>query len=211
MTDFIDQCVIQFDRVLRNFWPAWPQKSHNMPSVEKNQTSKLSELDKHQVVSMMRVNLAGEVAAQGLYRGQMLLARDKMLRQHLHQAAAEELDHYAWCYQRLMDLDARPSVFNPFWYAGAFMIGLFASVISDAKSLGFVIATEEQVGQHLAGHLQRLPKEDLQSRAIVAKMYEDELLHAQEAASQGGKRLPVYVQQIMHWAAQVMIQASSLL
>lgn len=211
MPDFLDQCVIQFDSVLRTFWPAWPKTSNHRPMVEQNQTEQLSELDKHQVISMMRVNLAGEVAAQGLYRGQMLLARDNILRQHLHQAAVEELEHYAWCYQRLMELDARPSFFNPVWYAGAFMIGLFASVLGDAKSLGFVIATEEQVGQHLADHLQRLPKEDLQSRAIVAKMYEDELLHAQEAADRGGERLPLYVQQIMHWAAQVMIQTSSLL
>lgn len=211
MFDFIDQCIMQFDGFLKNLYPAWPQKSSNRPKVKQTQPSKLSELDKHQVASMMRVNLAGEVAAQGLYRGQMLLARDKTLRKHLLQAAEEELEHYAWCHERLMELDARPSVFNPIWYTGAFMIGVMASVISDAKSLGFVIATEEQVGHHLAGHLLRLPKEDLQSRAIVAKMYEDELLHAQEAASRGGERLPPYIQQMMHWVAQVMIQSSRLL
>lgn len=210
MPDFIDQCVIQFDSLLRIFCPAWPQKSHTMPKVE-TPSFEMSRLEKRQVASMMRVNMAGEVAAQGLYRGQMLLARDKNLRVHLHQAAEEELDHYAWCYQRLMDLDARPSVFNPLWYTGAFMIGLLASAMSDAKSLGFVVATEEQVGHHLAGHLQALPLDDLQSRAIVAKMYEDELLHAQEALERGAESLPPHIQHMMHWVAQVMIQASSLL
>jgi ubiquinone biosynthesis monooxygenase Coq7 len=211
MFDLVDNVIIGFDDFLRKVLPTWPEHPSDDNPANFVEPGHLSYLEKHQVSAMMRVNLAGEVAAQGLYRGQMLLARNSELKQHLQQAAEEELSHFAWCYQRLQDLDARPSVFNPIWYCGALMIGLMASVIGDANSLGFVIATEEQVGKHLAGHLERLPPQDLQSRAIVVKMYEDELAHAQEAATRGGERLPLHVQQMMHWTAQVMIQASSLL
>jgi ubiquinone biosynthesis monooxygenase Coq7 len=211
MFDWIDKRIIQFDTLLRELVPVWPKQSFKDNPAKSIQAGQLSRFEKHQSASMMRVNLAGEVAAQGLYRGQILLARKKDVKEHLFHAAQEELSHYAWCYQRLQELDARASIFNPIWYCGAFMIGLIASVVSDETSLGFVIATEEQVGKHLAGHLQNLPKQDLQSRAIVAKMYADEMNHAKDAGFQGGHRLPREIQEIMHWTAQIMIQASSLI
>ena len=202
----LDQCVLGFDKFLRVLCPAWSQQAtspaDDCPELD------LSGLEKHQAISMMRVNVAGEVAAQGLYRGQLLFASDDKLRVDLTQAADEEMDHYAWCVQRLRELDARPSVFNPLWYAGAFSLGLFAALLGDKKSLGFIIATEEQVGRHLASHLEALSSKDEKSRAIVWQMYKDELAHADEAAAQGGQRLPGFVQEMMHWMAQVMIKAS---
>lgn len=210
MLSFLDECIIKFDKVLKVVCPAWPTTTaidnpgHKEPDIE------LSLVEKHQVQRMMRVNLAGEVAAQGLYRGQMLLARQPELKKELNQAAEEEWAHYVWCLERLKELDAQPSFFNPVWYCGAFTIGLMASMISDKTSLGFVIATEEQVGQHLASHLWKLPRRDLRSRAIVQQMYHDELLHAENAEHQGGERLPLMIQHMMHWTAQVMIQTSGL-
>ena len=122
-----------------------------------------------------------------------------------------EFDHYVWCLERLRELDAKASLFNPIWYLGALSIGVVAGLLSDKVSLGFIIATEEQVGQHLASHLLNLPTSDLKSRAIVGQMYEDEIRHAEDAEQSGGQRLPLVVQQIMHWTAQVMISASRLM
>ncbi len=74
----------------------------------------------------MRVNHAGEIAAQALYSGQSVMARSANTRDHLLQAAAEEQDHLAWCAQRLVELDGRSSVFDPLWYAGSFLLGVLA-------------------------------------------------------------------------------------
>ena len=54
---------------------------------------------------MMRVNLAGEVAAQALYRGQSLVCKDPEIREHLIEAGDEETDHLVWCKKRLDELD----------------------------------------------------------------------------------------------------------
>ncbi len=206
--DIIDSCVLQFDKALRLIFPAWPTKAVIDNPADQISELQLSKVERRQSEMMMRVNMAGEVAAQGLYRGQLVMARDETLKQELELAAIEEFDHYVWCQQRLEQLDARPSVFNPIWYCGAFIIGLSAALISDKKSLGFVIATEEQVGEHLASHLLSLPKADLKSRAIVAKMYEDELKHAEYAEHKGGERLSPLIQEMMHCMAQVMIKMS---
>ena len=210
MFEFIDSAIIKFDNVLRTILPTWPENHTNNSLPDHVAEAKLSRLEKNAVISMMRVNLAGEVAAQGLYKGQMLFAQDNELKNYFARAAQEEECHYSWCRQRLMELEAKPSVFNPLWYYGAFILGLLAAQLGDKKSLGFVIATEELVSNHLAGHLQRLPEQDLRSRAIVAKMYEEELGHALDAEQRGGERLPLLVLNLMHCASQVMIKTSSL-
>lgn len=154
--------------------------------------------------SLMRVNHVGEVCAQALYTAQAAVTRDDSLRGHLLEAAREETDHLAWTRERLDALGARPSVLNPLWFAGAFALGLVAAKVSDRVSLGFVAETENQVAAHLAGHLERLPVEDQASRAVVARMKDDEERHAAQALAEGATRLPPPVQALMRAAAKVM-------
>ena len=154
--------------------------------------------------ALMRVNHVGEVCAQALYQAQALSARSDDLRQQMLLAAREETDHLAWTQQRLDELVDRPSLLNPLWYAGAFGIGLLAGRLGDRVSLGFVIETERQVEQHLAGHLGRLPAEDTRSRAIVDAMKDDERRHADAALAAGGLELPAPVRALMRAAATLM-------
>jgi 3-demethoxyubiquinol 3-hydroxylase len=154
--------------------------------------------------ALMRVNHVGEVCAQALYSAQALATRDDRLRRHFEQAARDETDHLAWTQQRLAELGDRPSLLNPLWYAGAFAIGLLAGRLGDAVSLGFVVETERQVEQHLAGHLDRLPSADTASRKIVAQMMEDEVRHAVDAEAAGAAALPGPARLAMQAAAKVM-------
>jgi ubiquinone biosynthesis monooxygenase Coq7 len=154
--------------------------------------------------SLMRVNHVGEVCAQALYHAQSLATRDPALRQSFQEAAREETDHLAWTQQRLRELDARPSLLNPLWYAGAFGIGWVAGRVGDAVSLGFVVETEAQVEQHLASHLDRLPAADTPSRAIVEQMKADEARHGAHAREAGARELPAAVRWAMRVAARVM-------
>lgn len=154
--------------------------------------------------SLMRVNHVGEICAQALYNAQLVATRNAGLRESFRQAAREETDHLAWTQQRLRELNARPSVLNPLWYAGAFGIGLIAGRIGDATSLGFVVETEAQVEQHLASHLDRLPPSDAASRAIVEQMKVDEAQHGAQAQQAGAAQLPPPVRWAMRAAAKVM-------
>jgi len=154
--------------------------------------------------ALMRVNHVGEVCAQALYQAQALTARTPELRQRMQAAARDETDHLAWTAQRLRELDSRPSLLNPMWYAGSFAIGLLAGRLGDATSLGFVVETERQVEQHLAGHLDRLPAADHRSQAIVEQMRSDERRHADDAQDAGGTSLPLPVRWLMRGAAKVM-------
>jgi ubiquinone biosynthesis monooxygenase Coq7 len=153
---------------------------------------------------LMRVNHAGEVAAQALYYGQALVARDEATREHLLHAAREEGDHLTWCAERLEQLDSRPSLLSPLWFAGAAAIGTGAALISDRISLGFVAETERQVETHLDEHLERLPEADAPSRAILEQMREDEIRHGRDARERGGVELPRPIKAAMRLVSRVM-------
>ncbi|MEP7280964.1 MAG: 2-polyprenyl-3-methyl-6-methoxy-1,4-benzoquinone monooxygenase [Rubrivivax sp.] len=168
----------------------------------------LDEAARRESGALMRVNHVGEVCAQALYQAQALTARDPALRARMAQAARDETDHLAWTQQRLTELNDRPSWLNPLWYAGAFGIGLLAGRAGDAVSLGFVVETERQVEQHLAGHLARLPAADTASRAIVAEMQADEARHADQALAAGARELPLPVRWAMRAAARVMTRTA---
>ena len=164
----------------------------------------LSEAQRRHAAGLMRVNHCGEVCAQALYSGAAAVARDPTVAEHLEAAGQEEMDHLVWCLQRLESLGSRPSVLNPFFYAGSWALGAVAGLIDDKLSLGFVEATEEQVVEHLEGHLAALPAEDADSRAVVAQMREDEARHGAEAVAAGATRLPTWQRGLMRQLARVM-------
>jgi len=198
----IDRLLISLDNALRTIagpaHAARPNPGMACPEAE------LATEDRALSGALMRVNHVGEVCAQALYQAQALTARTDGLRQQMLQAAREETDHLAWTRQRLDELGARPSLLNPLWYGGSFAIGLLAGRLSDRNSLGFVVETERQVEQHLAGHLDRLPTHDTRSRAIVATMQDDERRHAEAALDAGAAELPAPVRWLMRSAARVM-------
>jgi ubiquinone biosynthesis monooxygenase Coq7 len=152
----------------------------------------------------MRVNHAGEVAAQALYRGQALVARDPEVREFLLAAAREEGDHLVWCAARLEALGARTSVLDPLWYAGSVAIGALAGLAGDRISLGFISETERQVEGHIDAHLERLPPDDAASRAILDQMKADEIRHGRHARERGGAELPLPLRALMRVTAKVM-------
>ena len=209
----IDRLLISLDNALRTLsgavhasrpCPAAAPAAAAAPSEPGAGDPALSDADRRLSGSLMRVNHVGEVCAQALYQAQALTARDPALRERMAQAAREEIDHLAWTQQRLDELGDRRSWLNPVWYAGAFGIGLLAGRAGDAVSLGFVVETERQVEQHLAGHLDRLPPADTASRAIVDAMKEDERRHADLAQAAGASALPAPVRWAMRGAARVM-------
>jgi ubiquinone biosynthesis monooxygenase Coq7 len=164
----------------------------------------LSSRELARVAGLMRVNNAGEVAAQGLYRGQALTARGQALSATMNEAAAEENEHLNWCQRRLAELHQPRSLFDGVWYWGSFTIGALAGAAGDRWSLGFVKETEQQVCTHLDRHLERLPEQDQRSRAIIEAMREDELRHAVNAAEAGAAELPRAVKTVMTLVSKVM-------
>ncbi|MGH8321811.1 MAG: 2-polyprenyl-3-methyl-6-methoxy-1,4-benzoquinone monooxygenase, partial [Gammaproteobacteria bacterium] len=170
----------------------------------KHADNALSEQERRLSGRLMRVNHAGEVAAQALYQGQAFTAHSDAVRSGMAQSAAEEIDHLAWCEQRLQELDASTSRLDPLWYLGSFAIGAAAGVAGDKFSLGFVAETERQVVGHLDKHLQCLPAGDHKSRTILKQMQQDEARHSSIATQAGGSTMPEPVRTLMRLTSKIM-------
>lgn len=202
----IDGLIREFDRALRTVAGANVAARPN-PAATCPESVTLPDARRH-AAALMRVNHAGEIAAQALYHGQALTARNPRVRAAMLEAARDETDHLAWCEQRVRELGSRTSLLAPVWYAGSFAIGALAGLAGDRNSLGFVAETEKQVIEHLESHLHELPPDDERSRRIVAQMQADEARHGAEARDAGGRELPGPVRNLMRRTARVMTRAA---
>lgn len=200
---FIDRLLVELQHGLGTSHIRPGSAARAYPADDSEQ-DELSAPEKAHVAGLMRINNAGEVAAQGLYRGQAFCAREQAQRKAMHDAAAEENEHLEWCQRRLSELGQRRSLLDGVWYWGSFTIGALAGAAGDKWSLGFVKETEQQVCSHLDRHLAQLPEQDQRSRSIIEAMREDELRHAKNAADAGAAELPQPVKTAMTLASKVM-------
>jgi ubiquinone biosynthesis monooxygenase Coq7 len=199
----VDRLLLQADAALRTLLPFSGQPSRPSPAIVQPESELNAEQTQH-IAGLMRINHTGEVCAQALYQGQALTAKLPHVRKAMEHAADEEIDHLAWCEQRIRQLGSQPSVLNPLFYGLSFGVGAAAGLISDKVSLGFVAATEDQVVKHLDEHLLQLPAQDQKSRAILEQMRDDEEQHASSALQAGGLRFPAPVKFGMSLLAKVM-------
>ena len=202
----VDDLICGIDKALRTLFVA-ASTLRSVPGAGEAEAD-LSLEEKASAGALMRVNHVGEICAQALYQGQVLTCRDQEIRTALEKAAVEEAEHLAWTERRILELGARKSILNPLWYLSALSIGVVVGRVGDGWNLGFLAETERQVEAHLDSHLDKLPKQDVRSRSIVAQMKSDEQRHAETAVALGAKELPAPARQAMRLAARVMTRTA---
>jgi 3-demethoxyubiquinol 3-hydroxylase len=198
----LDALIVEFDKGLRTLF----SQAHSRREYPDNgmEEAALSEAEQAHSSALMRVNHCGEICAQALYQGQSLTARDPQVQLKLSEAAQEETEHLAWTARRVDELGGHLSFLNPLWYTSSLTIGAVAGLLGDKWNLGFLAETERQVGAHLQSHLNKLPANDLKSRAVVQQMYLDETQHAEMAKAMGAAELPLSVKMAMKLSGKVM-------
>lgn len=206
----LDLIMLQIDNGLRTVFgkPVITERANPQDKIITNNDSELSQTEKIFSARLMRINHAGEVAAQGLYQGQALTAKLPDVRDKMQRAAQEENDHLAWCEQRITELGSHTSYFNPLWYFGSISIGALAGIAGDKWSLGFVAETERQVVKHLDEHLKSISENDIESRAVLEQMKIDEGHHATIAIESGAAELPSAVKNMMALTSKVMTKTA---
>ncbi|MCI0504510.1 MAG: 2-polyprenyl-3-methyl-6-methoxy-1,4-benzoquinone monooxygenase [Gammaproteobacteria bacterium] len=203
---FLDHLIAHVDNGMRTLFGENHASRPNPADVHAEK--KLSSAEKELAGRLMRINHAGEVAAQGLYQGQALTAKLPDVSEQMDAAAQEEVDHLAWCKTRTEELGAHTSLLDPVWYIGSAAIGAVAGLAGDKWSLGFVTETERQVVKHLERHLEQLPQHDEKSRAILEQMKTDEQHHATTALEAGAAELPAPIKKAMTLASKVMTKTA---
>ena len=208
--NFFNNIVNELDIALRTLSDkkTGTERCYPPDPAEKN-TEELTQKEKDLSIQMMRINHAGEVAAQALYRGQAFVCKDPEIKEHLIHAGEEETDHLVWCKKRLDELDGKSSILNPLWYAGSFAIGAIFGSMGEKTSLGFVEETEKQVVIHLQKHLDNVSPKDKETIEILKTMQADEDLHAGQANESGAEELESPTKKVMEVTAKVMTTSSA--
>lgn len=204
----LDRGILFFDSALEKLAKSVSNREKRPNPATSHAESDLNVDEKKHIAALMRVNHAGEIAAQALYKAQSLTAREADLKKTMQQSAEEEQDHLDWCESRIKELDDHTSYLEPLWYAGSFGIGVVAGCFGDKWNLGFLAETEHQVVKHLDSHLQQVPEKDERSRAILEQMREDELHHAVIAESSGAENLPKGIKRLMALTSKVMTKTA---
>jgi len=211
-----DRHLTPFDRILSEFEHALRTSvgggvraaARPSPAAKLAPGEPLDDVQRQEAARLMRVNHAGEIAAQALYQGQAFMARDPKVREAMAKSSDEEVDHLAWCEHRIQELGGSVSKLDPLWYAGSFALGALAGLAGDSVSLGFVGETERQVVEHLEGHLEKLPEADSRSRAVLTQMRDDEARHGAAAERAGGEPMPAPVRAAMRLMSKVMTETA---
>ena len=201
-----EQLITTFDAGLRTLF-ASARGARPRPDADLEESA-LDDTSKHHAAALMRINHVGEVCAQALYSGQAITSKNPQIVKALQHAAAEEIDHLAWCEARISELSGRKSLLNPLWYAGSFTLGAVAGALGDRWNLGFLAETENQVAAHLQNHLQQLSNADIKTRTIVNQMQQDEAAHASEANALGASGLPAPIKVGMKIASKIMTKTA---
>lgn len=207
MSHFVDKLIMELDKGIRLSTRSIREHKRPYPAQNISEPTLSKEAITHSA-GLMRVNQAGEICAQALYRGQSLSADLSNIRKQMEEAADEELDHLAWCNNRLQELGEKPSLFNPLWYGMSFMLGVSAGLVGDKWSLGFVEETEKQVVKHLEDHNKKIHPKDTKSKFIIDTMRKEEELHAKEAKKAGAAELPSEIKNGMSFVSKVMTSVS---
>ena len=208
--NLIDRLICELDSGLRTVF-AKAHADRPVPKAERgaeSATAVMDAADNAESIRLMRVNHCGEVCAQALYQGQALVAKDPAVQALLLSAASEEHDHLAWCDARLTALGGSSSHLSPVFYAGSFGLGVISGLLGDKWSMGFLVETERQVEAHLHDHLGRISPADVESRAILQAMREDEIRHGRSGTDQGAEILPTPVKVAMRGFSMVMTRST---
>src|SRR5471030_2743878 len=88
-----DRVIGEIDKIIKTLTLS-PRASRGIP--QSADAATLPDAERAQSARLMRVNHAGEVAAQALYQGQALTAHEPAVAGAMRQAADEEMDHLAW-------------------------------------------------------------------------------------------------------------------
>jgi 3-demethoxyubiquinol 3-hydroxylase len=198
-----DHLANEFERGLRILNAPATLQQRPSPAAEVASDA-LTETERKHAAGLMRVNHAGEIAAQALYFGHAAGVSDPQTKAHMIEAASEEADHLAWCDERLQQLQSRPSWLGPVWYTGAYAMGFVAGKVSKVSALSFVAETEAQVEAHLKHHEAVLPEADHASLAIVRQMRAEERAHGDAALQRGGEAVGALQRWLMAKTADVM-------
>jgi ubiquinone biosynthesis monooxygenase Coq7 len=141
---------------------------------------------RHDIERFLRVDHAGERAAQQIYKGQLAVLANHEMADEIRHMMDQEVEHLETFDSLLNERQVRPSLLDPLWGAAGFTLGVVTAAMGPKAAMACTIAVEEVIGEHYQKQADILGEDERELQATVERFRDDELEHRDIAVEHDG-------------------------
>ncbi len=155
-------------------------------------TQSKTTTDRRDIERFLRVDHAGERAAQQIYRGQLVILGKHPMGDEIRHMMAQEVEHLETFDHLLNARSVRPSVLDPVWGAAGFALGVVTAAMGPKAAMACTIAVEEVIGEHYQKQADVLGDDEASLKKTVERFRDEELEHRDIAIDHNGREAHHY-------------------
>ena len=151
-------------------------------------------MDKKRLGEFLRVNHAGERAAQTIYKGQLAVLKGHEHEAEIQHMMEQEIEHLETFDRLLNEYKVRPSMLDPVWGVAGFALGAVTAAMGPKAAMACTIAVEEVIGEHYQAQVEALHAADQEPelKETLARFRDEELEHRDIARDHKGEEATAY-------------------
>ena len=150
-------------------------------------TSRNPTTSRHDIERFLRVDHAGERAAQQIYKGQLAVLANHEMADEIRHMMDQEVEHLETFDSLLNERQVRPSLLDPLWGAAGFTLGVVTAAMGPKAAMACTIAVEEVIGEHYQKQADILGEDERELQATVERFRDEELEHRDIAVEHDGR------------------------
>ena len=155
-------------------------------------TSRNPTTSRHDIERFLRVDHAGERAAQQIYKGQLAVLANHEMADEIRHMMDQEVEHLETFDSLLNERQVRPSLLDPLWGAAGFTLGVVTAAMGPKAAMACTIAVEEVIGEHYQKQADILGEDERELQATVERFRDEELEHRDIAVEHEGREARHY-------------------
>ena len=155
-------------------------------------TSRNPTTSRHDIERFLRVDHAGERAAQQIYKGQLAVLKNHEMANEIRHMMDQEVEHLETFDNLLNERQVRPSLLDPIWGAAGFTLGVVTAAMGPKAAMACTIAVEEVIGEHYQKQADILGEDERALQATVERFRDEELEHCDIAVEHDGREARHY-------------------
>jgi ubiquinone biosynthesis monooxygenase Coq7 len=155
-------------------------------------TSRNPTTSRHDIERFLRVDHAGERAAQQIYKGQLAVLANHKMADEIRHMMDQEVEHLETFDSLLNERQVRPSLLDPLWGAAGFTLGVVTAAMGPKAAMACTIAVEEVIGEHYQKQADILGDDERELQATVERFRDEELEHRDIAIEHDGREARHY-------------------
>jgi ubiquinone biosynthesis monooxygenase Coq7 len=155
-------------------------------------TSRNPTTSRHDIERFLRVDHAGERAAQQIYKGQLAVLANHEMADEIRHMMDQEVEHLETFDSLLNERQVRPSLLDPLWGAAGYTLGVVTAAMGPRAAMACTIAVEEVIGEHYQKQADILGEDERELQATVERFRDEELEHRDIAVEHDGREARHY-------------------